>query len=60
MINMIKRLFKEEEGQGMVEYAIIIALIAVVVIGAVTALGTSISKKFEELSTQINGMTDAK
>lgn len=33
---MLKKFFKDESGQGMVEYALIIALIAVVVIVAVT------------------------
>ena len=35
---MLKKFFKDESGQGMVEYALIIALIAVVVSVAVTAL----------------------
>ena len=39
---MLKKFFKDESGQGMVEYALIIALIAVVVIVAVTALGGGI------------------
>ena len=42
---MLKKFFKDESGQGMVEYALIIALIAVVVIVAVTALGGGIKDK---------------
>ena len=34
---MLKRFFKDESGQGMVEYALIIALIAIVVIVALSA-----------------------
>ncbi len=34
---------EEEEGQGLVEYGLIIALFAVVAVGAVTALGTGVS-----------------
>jgi len=48
-MNMMMRLFKEEEGQGMAEYALILALIAVVVIAALTPLGKSLSDKFTEV-----------
>jgi pilus assembly protein Flp/PilA len=34
---------KDEEGQGLAEYGLVLALIAVVCIGALTALGTGIS-----------------
>ena len=34
---------QDEEGQGLAEYGLILALIAVVCIGALTALGTGIS-----------------
>lgn len=40
----------EESGQGLVEYGLIIALIAVVLIGALTLLGTSIDGKFKEIT----------
>lgn len=50
---MFKNFFKNEEGQGMVEYALIIALIAVVVIAAVTLIGTNIKGKFETVADEI-------
>ncbi|MEW6622198.1 MAG: Flp family type IVb pilin [Bacillota bacterium] len=34
MLELIKRLVKDEEGQGLVEYALIIGLIAIVAIAA--------------------------
>ena len=43
----------EESGQGLVEYGLIIALIAVVVIGALTTLGANIKTKFEKVATDI-------
>jgi pilus assembly protein Flp/PilA len=38
-----------EEGQGLVEYALIIVLIAIVVIAALTALGGTINSVFEQI-----------
>jgi pilus assembly protein Flp/PilA len=38
--------FKDESGAAAVEYGLLVALIAVVIIGAVTVLGTSIRDKF--------------
>ncbi|MGI6143485.1 MAG: Flp family type IVb pilin [bacterium] len=38
MLALAKRLWQEEEGQGMVEYGLIIALVAVVLIGALVGL----------------------
>jgi pilus assembly protein Flp/PilA len=40
---MIARAFDEEDGQGLTEYALILALIAVVAIAAVTLLGGKVT-----------------
>ena len=44
---------REEEGQGLVEYGLIIALIAVVCIAALTALGLNIVAKFGQINTAL-------
>ena len=44
---------REEEGQGLVEYGLIIALIAVVCIVALTALGTGISGKLGSVNAKL-------
>ncbi len=44
-----------ERGATMVEYVLILALIAIFVIAVVTALGTSVSKKFSEASSGLGG-----
>ena len=46
---------RDEEGATMVEYALMVALIAVVAIGTVTALGVNVDGKFAEISTAIGG-----
>ena len=44
---------KEQEGQGMAEYGLIIALVAIVVIAGLTLLGTQISSIFSSLGGTI-------
>ena len=48
------RLRDEERGQGLTEYALIIALIAVVVIGAIVLLGNQITNVFNHVTTCMN------
>lgn len=50
---MLKRFLKDESGQGMVEYALIIALIAVAVIGAITVLSGGIGEKFNQVANNL-------
>ncbi len=45
--------FKDEEGATAVEYGLMVALIAVVIIVAVTTLGTSVSTKFSEAGSAV-------
>ena len=49
----MKNFFKDESGQGMVEYGLIIALIAIVVIGALTLLGPEIEKVFNKATGEL-------
>jgi pilus assembly protein Flp/PilA len=41
---------QDEEGQGMAEYGLILALIAVVVIGALTLMGGNLETLFNDLA----------
>jgi len=45
---------RDERGQGMAEYGLIIALIAVVVIAALTLMGSRISAKFKDVNDALN------
>jgi len=51
----IKNFFKDESGATAVEYGLMVALIAVVIIGAVTALGTAVNGKFQTAAETIGG-----
>jgi pilus assembly protein Flp/PilA len=44
---------KSERGASLVEYALLVALIAVVCIAAVTTLGKEASSKFDEVGSSI-------
>ena len=47
--------FKEDEGATMPEYALMIALIAVVCLAAVTAIGGAASTSFQNTANAISG-----
>ena len=53
------RLSDEEKGATAVEYGIMVALIAVVIIGAVTAFGTGLRDVFNGVTTNIGGTPPA-
>lgn len=47
------RYLKNEKGQAMVEYGLIIALIAIVVITAVMAIGTNLDTVFQNIADKL-------
>jgi pilus assembly protein Flp/PilA len=51
----LKQRLSEDRGATAVEYALMVALIAVVIILAVTFLGEAASEKFSEVGTAVNG-----
>lgn len=48
---MLRNFFAREEGQGLVEYALILVLIAIVVIGILTVLGQRVSTVFSQINS---------
>ena len=54
MVKTLKRFWTEESGQGLVEYALILFLIAIVVIVALTTLGKKTNNVFTNVSNAIN------
>jgi pilus assembly protein Flp/PilA len=55
MKNLFARYAKDESGATAIEYGLIAALIAVVLITALTTLGGDLSAKFGEISTALTG-----
>jgi pilus assembly protein Flp/PilA len=55
LLTKVKNFVQEEEGASAVEYGLLVALIAVAIIGAVTTLGTNLSTMFNNVATTIQG-----
>ena len=53
MLKSLATLVRDEEGVTMVEYGLMLALIAVVCIVAVTAIGTNLSDLFSTVSQSV-------
>ena len=51
---LVKRFMRNEDGATAIEYALIASLIAVVIIGAVTVVGTKVSNTFTEVGNALN------
>lgn len=49
----IRNWLEEDDGQGMVEYGLIIVLVAIVVVTALTAVGTQVSTVFNNIVTKL-------
>lgn len=56
LIDKIPSLLKKEQGATMVEYAIMVALIAVVSIAIVTTLGQTVSTTFTNVNTSMTAI----
>lgn len=54
MKEMVNRLFVEESGQGMTEYALILALVSIVAIGALLGLGGKIQEVFADITGRMD------
>jgi len=54
-VNSVVNFLKREDGPTAVEYAVMLALIIVVCITAITALGTNANKTFTNVGNAIGG-----
>ena len=51
VVPMLRDLFKDESGASTVEYSLLLGLIAMIVMGAITMLGQSLSTVFSNFAT---------
>lgn len=57
MLDMIKRLVREEEGQGLVEYALIIVAISLVILVASNGVRVGIEGAFNKIKDALSPTT---
>jgi len=53
LIQAVRTFWRDDEGQDLLEYALLVALIALVAFGAVQAAGTSVNAIFSNIATQL-------
>ena len=53
LTQIIKNFWNDESGATAVEYGLMVALIAVVIIGAVTTVGTNLDAIFDRIATAL-------
>lgn len=54
MSEVLRRFFHDAAGATAIEYGMIAALIAAVIIGTLQVVGTSLNAKFSSISAQLN------
>jgi Flp pilus assembly pilin Flp len=53
MTNLLRRLWSEEQGQDIAEYAVMLAVILVIVVGTVRLIGGNANNVFSSVSSSI-------
>jgi Flp pilus assembly pilin Flp len=59
MKNLIFRFVREDEGQDLTEYAMLVAFIAFVVLFSVTVFGTNLNAWWDSVATAVSGWSPA-
>ena len=57
LVSMLKSLVRNDEGQDLLEYALLVALIALVAVTAVGLAGGSVKGIFENIAGQLSATT---
>ena len=55
VFQLLNRFRRNEDGAALAEYGLLVALIAVVCVVAITALGTQVSTAFSKIASNIAG-----
>ncbi len=52
-MELIRRLWREEEGQDIAEYAVMLAVILVIVVGTIRLIGSNANNVFSSVASSI-------
>jgi pilus assembly protein Flp/PilA len=53
LVNAVKSFARNDEGQDLLEYALLVALIALVAVGAITLAGKNVNTIFGQIATAL-------
>lgn len=53
MKNVLVRLMRDDEGQDLIEYALLAGFISLAAVAGITAVGTQLNSKYQGLSTTV-------
>jgi pilus assembly protein Flp/PilA len=56
VLQLIDRFRRDDKGAALVEYGMLVGLIAVICVVAVTTLGTEVSAAFSKIATSLSGI----
>jgi pilus assembly protein Flp/PilA len=56
IMSFVYRVRDREEGQALVEYALILALVSIVAVAGLTALGGSVNDALQNIADEIGGV----
>jgi Flp pilus assembly pilin Flp len=57
-VNLVRRFIREEEGQNVVEYALVLTLIAVAAIAGLTLAGSGINNWWSKIGNYVQGLAN--
>ncbi len=55
LMNLVARLVKDEQGQDLIEYALLATFVSLVAIVGATALGTALNNWYSQVATNVTG-----
>ncbi|HEX6908391.1 MAG TPA: hypothetical protein VF154_17375 [Terriglobales bacterium] len=55
MLDVLNRIWRDDEGQDIAEYAVMLAVILVIVVGTIRLIGTQANNVFSQTASAIGG-----